>query len=172
MLASPFRRFLQNPKEILGPYLRPGMTALDVGCGMGFFCLDMAKMLGPGGRVICVDIQPRMVKSLVRRASKARILDRIDHRVCDRHSLGLDDLHQEIDFALAFAIVHEVEDPRKFFTQIRRALRPGGTCLYAEPKGQVSNETFRRNLAIAREVGFQAVAIPEIGRSRTVLLKR
>jgi cyclopropane fatty-acyl-phospholipid synthase-like methyltransferase len=37
---------------MLGPYVKPGMTVLDVGCGMGFFSIGMARMVGDEGRVI------------------------------------------------------------------------------------------------------------------------
>ena len=172
LLVSPFRRLLQNPRKILAPYVKPNMVALDVGCGMGYFSLDMAKMVGPEGKVVCVDLQPRMIQGLVRRASKAGVLDRIDHRVCDKDGLGLEDLGEGIDFALAFAIVHEVPDAESFFRQIHGALRPGGTCMLTEPKGQGSEERFEETMGAARRAGLEVVGRPEVGRSRAALLKR
>ena len=47
VLASPVRRLLQNPAEVVGPYVRPGMTVLEPGPGMGFFTLEMARQRGP-----------------------------------------------------------------------------------------------------------------------------
>ena len=49
MLDSRFRRWLQNPEKIVRPYLREGMTAVDLGCGPGFFTVDMAIMVGETG---------------------------------------------------------------------------------------------------------------------------
>ena len=43
------RRQFQNPQKILAPYIREGMTALDMGCGPGFFSIDMAQMVGKSG---------------------------------------------------------------------------------------------------------------------------
>jgi cyclopropane fatty-acyl-phospholipid synthase-like methyltransferase len=47
---NPIRRLLHNPEKILGPYVKPGMTVMDVGCGMGFCSIAMAKMVGEDGK--------------------------------------------------------------------------------------------------------------------------
>jgi ubiquinone/menaquinone biosynthesis C-methylase UbiE len=172
LLVSPLRRLGQNPRKILAPYLEPGMVALDAGCGMGFFSLDMARLVGPEGKVVCVDLQEKMIRSLVRRAAKAGLLDRIDHGVCGRNSLGLEERSGKIDFALAFAIVHEVPDAEAFFKQIHAALRPGAACLVAEPKGHVSERRLEETIATARQAGFEPAGRPAIRRSRAVLLNR
>ena len=100
------------------------------------------------------------------------MLDRIDHRVCEKSGLGLEDLGEKIDFALAFAIVHEVPDAESFFKQVHAALRPGGTCLLAEPKGHVSEKRFEETIATAQRADLELVGRPEVFRSRTALLNR
>ncbi len=64
LLASPLRRLFQNPHKILGPYVEAGMTALDIGCAMGFFSLPLARMVGETGKIVCVDVQEKMLSSL------------------------------------------------------------------------------------------------------------
>jgi ubiquinone/menaquinone biosynthesis C-methylase UbiE len=172
LLLSPLRRLSQDPRKILAPYIRPGTVALDVGCAMGFFSLDMAEMAGPEGKVVCVDLQSKMIKALVRRATKAGVIDRIDHRVCDKDGLGLEDLTGKVDFALAYAVVHEVPDAEAFFQQIHTALRPGGTCLVAEPKGHVSEKKFEKTLSTAEKAGLELAERPRIRRSHAALLSR
>ena len=172
MLLNPLRRLAQNPQKMLAPYIEPGSIALDVGCAMGFFSLDMARMVGAEGKVVCVDLQQKMIDSLVRRATKAGVIDRIDPRVCDRSGLGLEDLGGTVDFALAFALVHEVQDVEAFFEQIHAALRPGGTCLVAEPKGHVSKNDFEETLAAAKKTGLEIGERPAMGRSHAALLNR
>ena len=68
LLASPLRRLMRDPTRILAPRIREGMTILEPGPGMGFFTLAMARLAGPSGRVVAVDIQPRMLAALERRA--------------------------------------------------------------------------------------------------------
>ena len=58
------RRLLHRPETILKPYVQAGMTALDFGCGMGFFSIAMATLVGEQGHVISVDLQSRMLQTL------------------------------------------------------------------------------------------------------------
>lgn len=59
-----FRRWLQNPRKILGPYIKEGMTILDFGCGPGYFMIDMAQMVNDSGLVFAADLQEGMLQKL------------------------------------------------------------------------------------------------------------
>jgi ubiquinone/menaquinone biosynthesis C-methylase UbiE len=170
LLASPLRRFSQSPDRILAPYVRAGMTVLEPGPGMGFFTLDLARLVGPAGRVIAVDLQPRMLAGLRRRAVRAGLSDRIEIRHCRQETLGIEDLAGKVDFVLAFAMVHELPDPGRFFGEIARSLRKDAAVLLVEPAGHVDEESLARELALAGAAGLVPSARPEIRRSRAVLL--
>jgi len=172
LLISPVRTFLQNAEKILNPYITSGMRVLDIGCGMGFFSLPMAGMVGSTGKVLCIDIQKKMIHSLEKRAKKAGLSDRIETHVCPQNSLGLQDLHEDVDFALAFAVIHEVPRVHQFFSEVNKALKPSGILLIAEPKGHVSKKTFDTTIAVAQQYGFKGVSAPKIWRSRTILLRK
>jgi len=172
VLANPLRRLLQDPDEIVADYVEPGMAVLDVGCAMGFFSLPMARMVGPGGRIVCVDMQQRMLDGLTRRARRAGVLDRIDARHCSQQSLGLEDLAGLVDFALAFGVVHEVPDPPRFLAEVAGALRDGGRFLIAEPKGHVKPGAFDRTIEAAQQTGLALLDRPEVPRSRAALFER
>lgn len=148
------------------------MTVLDVGCGMGFFSLPMAELVGGKGRVVCIDLQEKMIKGLLGRAKKAGLADRIDARVCNQSSLGVSDLAGKIDFALAFALVHEVPDKDMLFSEIHRAMKPAAKLLVAEPRGHVSKKDFEKTVSLAQSMGFEVVGNLEIRRSHAVLLRR
>jgi len=49
-LDNSLRRLLQNPQKILKTYIHEGMTFLDLGCGPGFFSIEIAKMLNNSGK--------------------------------------------------------------------------------------------------------------------------
>jgi ubiquinone/menaquinone biosynthesis C-methylase UbiE len=168
VLASPFRRWFQDPLKILAPFVKEGMTVLDVGCGMGFFTLEMARLVGDGGRVIAVDVQDKMLAGLRRRAVKQGLSDRIQARLCGPDHLGLS---EPVDFALSFAVAHEVPDAKSFFLQIAAVLKPGGSLLLAEPKLPVSEEQFRALVEDAVAAGLRLAGDTGLGVGRNALFK-
>ena len=172
LLAAPIRKLGQNPSRILSPYVKQGDTVLDAGSAMGFFSLPLAQLVGTTGRVISVDLQERMIKGLKRRAAKNGLDKRMEMRVCTTQSLCIDNLADKIDFALAFAVVHEVPDPGRFLREIYSSLRKGGLFLLSEPTGHVTIEAFDQTLAIARDIGFHVASVPVIRRSHSTLLAK
>ena len=76
------RRFVYRIDGMFGPYVKPGMTVMDVGCGMGFNAIGLAKIVGEQGRVIAVDLQPEMLEVLRRRAERAGVAHRIRTHQC------------------------------------------------------------------------------------------
>jgi SAM-dependent methyltransferase len=170
LLACPLRRLVQDPAAILRPYVREGMTVFEPGPGMGFFTLELGRLVGASGRVVAVDIQPRMLARLERRAAKAGLAGRIETRLASSHSLKLDDLANSVDFALAFAVVHELPSAEAFFTETARAMRTGAKLLLAEPAGHVGAATFEQELRLAAGCGLRVSESPAIHRSQTALL--
>lgn len=170
LLAGRVRRLLQDPHAIVAPHLGAGMTVLEPGPGMGFFTLEMARLVGPGGRVVAVDVQPVMLEGLRRRAERAALLDRIDVRLCPRDAMGVEDLAGKVDFVLAFAVVHELPDVARFFGEAVRALRPGGRLLLSEPRLHVKPRDFAATLAEAAAAGLEKEGEPAIRWSRSALL--
>ncbi len=149
ILASPLRQLYQNPEKLLSPYLKQGMKVLEVGPGMGFFSLPMARIVGESGRIFCIDLQEKMLQNLRRRTMKANLLGRIEMRLCIGSSLQIDDLACSIDFVLAFAVVHEVPDREILFKEIYNSLKKNGLLLISEPKGHVTKEEFEKTFVFA-----------------------
>jgi ubiquinone/menaquinone biosynthesis C-methylase UbiE len=151
---------------MLGAYVRSGMTVMDVGCGMGVFSIGMAKLVGPEGRVLAVDLQEPMLRVLEKRAKRAGVRERIETRLCAADDLGVDDV---VDFILAFYMVHETPDVASFLRQLRDRLKPEGKLLVAEPKFHVSETLFQETLASAADAGLTVLDRPKIGMSRAAL---
>jgi cyclopropane fatty-acyl-phospholipid synthase-like methyltransferase len=171
LLANPLRRLIQNPRKILAPYVRPGMTVLDIGPGMGSFTLDLARFTGPAGRVIAVDVQPRMLKEIERRAANAGLLDRVETLVADDDGAWAGTISGRVDLALAFYMVHEVRDVPRFFSLVRATLAPRGRLLVVEPKVHVSAKDYADTIAAARNAGLEIVDRPKIKWSMSALLE-
>jgi len=155
VLINPLRRLVERPEKLLSAFVEEGMTVLEPGCAMGYFTLPLARLVGPRGRVVAVDLQPRMLRTLERRAARAGLKDRIELRLAGQDKLGLKDLAGAVDFAAALHVVHEVPDQAAFFAEVYSTLRPGGRLLVVEPKGHVSEDNFGRTLAAARAAGFK-----------------
>lgn len=172
LLASPIRRMLYDPHKILAPYVRNGMTVLEPGPGMGFFTLELARLVGPSGRVVALDLQPKMLEGLKRRAAKAGLLEHIVARQVSGNSLGLTDIAGKVDFALVFAMVHELPAAAPFFVEVATALKPGACLLFAEPRGHVKAAQFEAELQAALRAGLKPVEHPSIRRSLAVLMKK
>jgi ubiquinone/menaquinone biosynthesis C-methylase UbiE len=161
------RRLLHNPERILGPYIGSCMTVMDVGCGMGLFTIAMARLVGPGGRVIAVDLQQRMLDVLRKRATEADVGDRIDAHRCQTNAL---EMSEPVDFALAFYSAHEVPDLSRLLSEIHGCLRPRGRFLVVEPIGHVSATDFQNLLSMAGDVGLVLHDQPRIRLSRAAVL--
>lgn len=168
-IDPPFRRFLHDPQKIVGPYLTTGMTVIDVGCGVGYFSIPIAKMVGSNGKVIAVDLQFQMLEMLKRRAEKAGVADYIELIKCEKDRLGI---NVEADFALVFAMLHEVSDQARLLAEIYHCLKEGGKLLLAEPPIHVTAKKFEKEVAVAEEVGFKVVERPRLRWSHAALLKR
>jgi ubiquinone/menaquinone biosynthesis C-methylase UbiE len=162
------RRMVQNPGRILRPYIKPGWTALDVGPGMGYFTITMAKLVGNSGKVIAADLQPQMLAGVRRRAVKAGLQDRIILHQSTADSLGIS---EPADFCLTFWMVHEVPNRAHFINEIAAALKPGGLWLISEPEFHVSKANFTQTLELAKTAGLSVIERPKIFMSNAVLLK-
>jgi len=172
VLASPLRRLLQDPVAIIKPYVGEGMTVLEPGPGMGFFTLEMARRVGANGRVVAVDVQPRMIAGLKRRLAKAGLLERAEARLGHSDSMALQDLRGKVDFALAMAVVHEMPSARRFFAEVAEAMKPGAALLLAEPSGHVKQSAFDAELRDAAAAGLELMGRPAISRSQAALLRK
>jgi ubiquinone/menaquinone biosynthesis C-methylase UbiE len=164
---NPLRRFIQNPEKILKPYVREGDTVLDVGPGMGYFSIPLARLVGEKGRVFAADVQQEMLNVLQKRAQKAGVEQRITLHLCEKESLGL---NTKFKFALAFWMVHEVPEQETFFKEIRSLMKPNGELLISEPTIHVSKVVYDESVKKAIKVGFALKGNPSIFLSRSALL--
>lgn len=169
-LDNIFRRMLQNPAKILAPYLNEGMSALDLGCGPGFFTLAMAELVGESGHVIASDVQEGMLQKVDKKITGTKLEKRITLHRCEKDGINL---QRRVDFALAFYMVHEVPDRALFFNEIFDILKPSGRFLVVEPKMfHVSEKEFKDTVNDAVAAGFKAFKGPGIPFSMTVILER
>ena len=109
--------------------LRTGMTICDMGCGNGFYAIPIAKLLGPKGRVLAVDIQPEML-FLLRERMELESVDNITP------ILGsVDDPYLPagtVDLAILVDVYHEFGFPEEMLAALRKSLKPDGRIVLVE----------------------------------------
>ena len=168
ILDNGFRRWGQNPRKILGPYIKEGMTVLDLGCGPGFFSIDIAQMVGRSGRVIATDLQEGMLQKIKDKIRGTELESRIILHQCKEDKIGVS---EKVDLVLAFYMIHEIPDQDKFFNEIRSILKPGGQIFIAEPSFHVSKTQFEETIKKAELAGFMPIAQPKVFLSKTMVMK-
>ncbi|MDP4207237.1 MAG: class I SAM-dependent methyltransferase [Bacteroidota bacterium] len=166
-LDNSIRRLLQNPHKILKPYIKKGMVVLDLGCGPGFFSVEIARLLMNSGEVIAADLQEGML-NIVRQKIKGTDLEqRIKLHKCQEESIGLTD---KVDFILAFYMIHEVPDQNKLFRELKSILKPNGLIFIIEPKFHVPKQSFEQMIDKIKTIGLEIMDRPKIFFSRAVVL--
>jgi ubiquinone/menaquinone biosynthesis C-methylase UbiE len=165
---NPLRRLIHDPERIFSGLVAPGQVVADIGCGIGYFTISLARMVGPQGWVLAIDLQERMLAGVRRRAAKAGVSDRI--QLCRATPAGLG-VAGPVDFVLTFWMVHEVPDQERFLGDIHALLKPGGKWLLAEPPMHVTAAAFEKTITRATAVGFSPLSRPRIAFSRTTLFQ-
>jgi ubiquinone/menaquinone biosynthesis C-methylase UbiE len=113
--------------------VKPGQTVCDMGCGNGFYTLQLARLVGPRGRVYAVDIQPEMLQMLARNAAEARLANIrpvLGTPIDPRLPAG------SIDMMLCVDVYHEFSHPEAMLGKIKESLAPDGQLVLVEFRGE------------------------------------
>jgi ubiquinone/menaquinone biosynthesis C-methylase UbiE len=162
------RRIVHKPGKILQPYVKENMTALDMGCGPGYFTAEMARLVGEGGRVIAADLQQAMLDKMMKKIKSSGLEKRVGPHLCQPDRTGLT---TKADFILVFWMAHEVPDQQKFFGELVSLLNTGGRILVSEPKIHVTKSDFSAMVSRLESAGLQITGHPQISLSRSLVLK-
>ena len=169
LFDNPLRRFFHNPEKMFKTYIYEGMTIFDIGCGMGYFTIGLAKLTGSKGKVIAIDLQQEMLNGVKLRAARAGVSQQVHLQQCNSDNLGINKIG---DFALTFWMAHEVPNIKHFMTQIFLNLKSEGKYLLVEPIIHVSKRKFHSMMDVAFHTGFKRVDHPSISFSRSVLFEK
>jgi cyclopropane fatty-acyl-phospholipid synthase-like methyltransferase len=109
--------------------IKPGQTVCDMGCGNGFYALELAKQVGPEGKILAVDIQQEMLRMLEQRAKEAELanIKPILGTFTDpKLPAG------KVDVILCVDVYHEFSHPEQMLAAMKKALAPGGRLVLVE----------------------------------------
>jgi ubiquinone/menaquinone biosynthesis C-methylase UbiE len=109
--------------------LRSNSAVLDVGCGLGFICEKLAEFV-PQGRIIGVDLDPKLIEAAKERSIKRNHLN-TDYRVGNAYELPLKE--DSVDFSICQTLLMHLEEPLKAISEMRRVTRKGGIVVAIEP---------------------------------------
>jgi len=115
--------------------LKAGMVVADVGAGTGYLSRRMAAAVGPGGKVLAVDVQPEMIEMLKQLARKAH-LSQIVPVLGSETDVKLQP--NSVDLAIMVDVYHELAYPFEVLASIIRALKPGGRVVFVEYRAEDS----------------------------------
>lgn len=166
---NPLRKLIHKPDKLFAPYVKPGMSVADIGCGMGYFSIGLARIVGESGKVYSVDIQKKMLDILLKRARQKNINHLIQPRLAAADHLNID---EQLDFVLASWMVHETDNINRFFSQVYDILKPNGLFFMTEPKMHVSHKQFEEEIKSALEASFTVADNPSVTFSHSVVLKK
>jgi SAM-dependent methyltransferase len=130
ILHVPLRCLVHPVQPMLDKFgIQPGATVLELGPGNGYFSIEAARLLGSGGRLVCLDIQPPMLHDLRERLAAAGVTNA--HPVLgDAHHLPLADA--SVDVAFLVTVLGEIPDRPQGLAELRRVLKPGGILSITE----------------------------------------
>jgi len=166
-LDMKIRKWVHKPRKIFAPYIKPDMKILDLGCGPGFFSVELAQMLNEQGHITALDLQQGMLDRVKKKIIGTSFEDKITLHKCDKDSLNLTD---KFDFAFSFWVIHEIPDKERLFRELKSVMKPNGKVLIVEPRVHTTKKYFAELMEIINHVGFELLETPDIFFSRSRLL--
>jgi len=133
-LVRASREAEEQPEAMLDALkIAPGMTVADVGAGVGFTSLRLARRVGPEGTVLATDIQPQMIRALKANLRTAGV-QTVRPILCTATDPKLPE--GQVDLVLMVDVYHECSDPEATLRGLRQALKPGGRLVLVEFRGE------------------------------------
>lgn len=153
LIDNPIRRRIQPPESTPTRHgIRTGMRVLEVGPGNGTYTLATGREVGEEGRVVAIDIEPRIIDKLRQRV-ELEGAGNIEVRVADAHQLPFPDA--SFDAIYMITVIGEIPAPLEAMHEFHRVLRHGGTLAFSEflPDPDYSLPRTLNNLAV--DAGFR-----------------
>jgi ubiquinone/menaquinone biosynthesis C-methylase UbiE len=137
--------------------LKPGSVVADIGAGGGWFSVRAARRVGPHGRVIAEDINPKFIASIRQRAQR-------EHLANIETLLGTPDDPKlapgSLDAALMLKVYHEIAHPQPVLANLRAALKEGARFGIIDRNGNGADHGLKESIlrAEVERAGFRQVA--------------
>jgi ubiquinone/menaquinone biosynthesis C-methylase UbiE len=133
----------------------PYPTSLELGCGTGFFTLNL-KLAGVLGECAVTDLSPGMIEVATRNARQLGF--EVDGRVADAERLPF--AEASFDLVVGHAVLHHIPDLDQAFAEILRVLKPGGRFVFAGEPTRHGDWVARRLSRVTWSVASRATRLP------------
>jgi precorrin-6B methylase 2 len=113
--------------------IKPGQTIADLGAGSGYYSFRIAPLVGPTGKVLAIDIEPRMLDAIAERARREHVgnVATVRSSAQDPHLAP-----GSVDLLFMVDVYHELEYPYEMMTKVRAGLKRGGRVALIEYRGE------------------------------------
>jgi ubiquinone/menaquinone biosynthesis C-methylase UbiE len=129
-IDNPLRHKLQPHDKVADDLgLKPGMRVLEVGPGVGGYTIAAARRVGPTGKIISIDIEPKIIERLQARL-QAEDVTNVEARVADVFALPFED--GSFDAIYMVTVIGEIPMPERAMKEFHRVLKPGGILGFSE----------------------------------------
>jgi ubiquinone/menaquinone biosynthesis C-methylase UbiE len=130
LIDNPLRRKIQPPGKMpIRHGIHPGMTVLEVGPGNGRYTVEAARRVGNRGKLVTIDIEPKMIER-VRQRAQAEGLTNLEAKVADVYNLPFED--EMFDAIYMITVISEIPEPVRAMKEFYRVLAPSGTLAFSE----------------------------------------
>jgi len=144
------RRYTGQVLDRVG--IQASERVLELGPGPGAFTVEAARRTEPGGTLVAVDIQPKMIAAVERKVREANLTN-VETHVASAYNLPLDDA--SVDRAFLVTVLPEIPDRQRALAELRRVLRPDGVLSITEEFMDPDYPLARTTIRWAEEAGFE-----------------
>lgn len=133
-LDRPEREAEERPQLMIDALqIKPGQTVADLGAGSGYYSFRIAPLVGETGKVLAIDVEPRMLRIIGERAKRAGV-DNVTTVLGTPSDPNLEP--NSVDLLFMVDVYHELEFPLEVMTKVREALKPGGRVALIEYRAE------------------------------------
>jgi ubiquinone/menaquinone biosynthesis C-methylase UbiE len=150
VVDNPLRRwYMGKALDHIG--IQPGERVLELGPGPGAFTVEAARRAEPGGTLVAVDIQARMIAAVEKKVRKAGATN-VETHVASAYHLPLED--ESVDRAFLMTVLPEIPDRQRALLELNRVLKPNGVLSITEELLDPDYTLARTTIRWAEQAGF------------------
>ena len=144
------RRYMRPVLDRVG--IQPGDRVLELGPGPGAFTIEASRRTEPGGALVAVDVQPKMIAAVDRKVREAGLTN-VETHVASAYDLPLEE--GSVDRAFMVTVLPEIPDRQRALAELRRVLKPGGVLSVTEELMDPDYPLARTTIRWVEEAGFE-----------------